>query len=207
MLKILTPEQIKSLTPEQLAAIYSMKKDKIPELKALVLSLSSCVNHYNFGAHRRENEAQEEYERHQIETKILSILHEYSKDTFYLICAHYVKPESNDKIHVSTTIMNKYTHRDRDIPRTYKIFTRSEIVELVPENMIDKLQIQNGVKLDLAPSAYGLGTGSGICDVAKHIQELIEKVPNLHVLSPHLLHMYSYFQSNSTAIDKFIKEL
>lgn len=72
MLKLLTPEQIKSLSPDQLRAIMDYKPNRLPELKSLFAMITINSNRY----------INEETINKQ---KIIQLLNECSNIQFYLI--------------------------------------------------------------------------------------------------------------------------
>ena len=190
LLKILSPDQIASLTAEQLTAIIGIKKNRIPELKSLFLSL----DYDSYGKLGCKKEPSKENK--SIIQKILEILIEYSDKSFYIMC--------NQSIH-------KYSYADKDsdtdedsnnneYPSNYKLFTEDEILDLVPKNIIPKLFLANTRSLINENAAK-----TGMYDNIHRF--IINKTNNLHIISPHLLRIYGHFNDDSDKILNFIKQL
>lgn len=179
LLRVLTPEQMQSLSAEQLTALGNIKKNRMPKLKSLILSFT------------RDNSIEA---RCKMETKILRILCEYSEDTFYLLCTHY--SDSKTKIHIID--FDPEVNTGKFYQSHYRLFTKDEIIKLVPENMIDKLFLckTKGLSLHVVTRT-----------TAEHFVNLTRKVNNLKILSTELLFAYAYFQPNFEVIYEFIKKL
>lgn len=175
LLKILTPEQLKSLSAEQLLAIMNVKRNRVPELKSLFLSLKYDKHGIIDCTHDTDKSNDNNV------TKILEILHEYNTENFYLIC----KQSGGYGYYASN----------------YKLFTENELTELVPENIINKLKIENVNKLEFHSNASSVGMYDEINN------RIIKKTNNLYILSPHLLRAYGYFHNNYEVIETFIKQL
>lgn len=197
-LKLLTTKEIKLLSHEQLLELLTPDQIK----------LLSCVSHerlitlMNCGKNKIPKlkslvlslgNSIDAKEHDNNVVKILEILCEYSDQQFYVICTPHCEVN-------------------------YKIFTKNELLEFVPEHIIDKLRIDNINKIIQHPNGnykfkeifgdnnyHTTNYDTTIYHKAIY-NRIVNKVNNLHILSGRLLYVYGYFQQNNT-IRKFIDEL
>jgi hypothetical protein len=181
-LKLLSPEQIRALSVEQLTVIMNNGgKDKVPELKSLFLGLRYDYRLPNNDGDQDDGDPYIDYdverkENQQTISKILKQLNKCANQDFYIISAN---------------------------GKGFKCFTKEEIFEIIPEEIIDKFLFSKDIR---EKYKFLVIENYEYISKCKIYYDLITKVNNLHIISFTLLQTYSYFQIDC-GISDFIKKL